>query len=52
MFIKWPTNTISKSWYSLMVFGHKLVSSQQKFVNDFIHFKVFVSNITKAKQEP
>ena len=52
MFTKWSTNTISKSWYSLMKFGHKVVSSQQKFVNDFIHFKLFVSNIIKVKQAP
>ena len=30
-----------------MQFGHKLLSSQQKFVNNFIHFKLNISNIIK-----
>ena len=33
-----------------MQFGHKLVISQQKFVNDFIHFKLIISNFLKTKQ--
>ena len=33
-----------------MQFGHKLVSSQQKFVNDFIHVKLVISNVIKTKQ--
>ena len=30
-----------------MQYEHKFVSSQQQFVNDFIHFKLIVSNIIK-----
>ena len=30
-----------------MQFRHKIVSSQLKFVNDFIHFKLIISNIVK-----
>ena len=30
-----------------MQFGHNLVSSQQKIVNDFIYFKLIISNIIK-----
>ena len=31
-----------------MQFGHKLVSSQRKFVNDSICFKLIISNIKKT----
>ena len=31
---------------------HKLVSSQQKIVNDFIHFRLIISNIIETKELP
>ena len=34
-----------------MPFGHKIDSSQQKFIKDFIHFKLIISNIIKTKQK-
>ena len=33
-----------------MQFRYEIVSSQQKFVNDFIHFKLIMSNIIETKQ--
>ena len=33
-----------------MQFRHEIVSSQQKFVNDFIHFKLIMSNTIEAIQ--
>ena len=33
-----------------MQFRHEIVSSQQKIVNDFIHFKLIMSNTIEAKQ--
>ena len=33
-----------------MNFRYRLVSSQQKFVNDFIYFKLNISDIIKTKQ--
>ena len=32
-----------------MQFGHKLVSSQQKLADDFIHFKLIILNFIKTK---
>ena len=32
-----------------MQFGHELVSSQHKFVNDFIHFKLIIPKFIKTK---
>ena len=33
-----------------MQFRQELNPSQQKFVNDFIHFKVIIANVIKTKQ--
>ena len=33
-----------------MQFGHKLLSSQQKFVDDFIHFKLIIPDVIKSVQ--
>ena len=49
MFIKQFANNLSKSWFSSMQFGHELVSSQHKFVNDFIHFKLIIPKFIKTK---
>ena len=35
-----------------MEFGYKIVSNHQKSVNDFIHFKLIISNIIETKQLP
>ena len=47
IFSKWSTSTIGKFWLFSMKFMHTFVSSQQKFVNGFIHFKLIVSNVIK-----
>ena len=47
IFSKWFTSTIGKFWLFSMKFMHTFVSSQQKFVNGFIHFKLIVSNVIK-----
>ena len=33
-----------------MQFGHKVISSQQKFGNDIVHFKLTISNIIKNQE--
>ena len=48
--IKKNTITINKSWFSYLQLENKLVSSQLKFVNDFIHFKLLISNIIKITE--
>ena len=47
IFSKWSTSTIGKFWLFSMKFVHTFVSSQQKFVNGFIHFKLIISNVIK-----
>ena len=49
MFSKWSTSAISKARLSEMQLVHKFVSSQEKFVHNFIGFKLTVSNIIKIK---
>ena len=41
------TSAKSISWCSSIQFGQKLVSSPQKFINDFIQFKLIIPNIIK-----
>ena len=41
MFSICSTSNISKFCLSRIEFGHTFVSSQQKFVNDFIYFKLY-----------
>ena len=49
MFSEWSTSAISKSRLSEMQLVHKFVSSQEKFVPNFIGFKLIVSNVIKIK---
>ena len=51
MFNKRYPGAISKFWLSHMPFRNKLVSSQQKFFNDLIHFKLIISNMIKIKYD-
>ena len=43
VFIKYSTITLNKSWK----LWHKFATSQQKLVNNFINFKLIISNIVQ-----
>ena len=45
MFSKCYASTRSKWWLSEMHFVHKLVFSEENFVNSFIRFKLIISSI-------
>ena len=49
MFSEKFTSALSKSWLSWIEFGHRVVSSQQKIIENFIPIKVITSNIIKTK---
>ena len=49
MFTETFTSALSKSWLSWVEFGHRVVSSQQKIIENFIPIKVITSNIIKTK---